>query len=148
MPQIAIAAIHGAAVGIGAELAAACDLRIGTPNAKLSLPELRAGLFFTNGVLHRLPRLIGLARASDWMLTGRMVHADELLASGFVSRLVAPDSLLATALELADHMAGYDAAATRRAKALLAQTWELDLETAMRLEVEAMAAALWRGDRH
>lgn len=141
MPQVAIAAINGAAVGIGAELAAACDLRLATPNAKLSLPELRVGLFFTNGVLHTLPRIVGLGRASDWMLSGRMVLADELLASGFVSRLVQPEDLLPAALEVAAPMATYNVAATRHARALLAQSFALDLETTLRLEVDALVTA-------
>jgi enoyl-CoA hydratase len=94
-----IAAINGFALGGGLELALACDLRVASPAARLGLPEVGLGLIPGYGGTQRLPRLIGLGRAMDLILTGRHINADEALQLGLVNR-VAEDALQ-TAKDLA-----------------------------------------------
>ena len=101
-----VAAIDGFALGGGLELAMACNARIGTPRARIGLPELALGLIPGAGGTQRLPRLIGLERAVDLMLDSSQLSADEALALGALDEVVDSDALLerakALALELAD----------------------------------------------
>lgn len=99
LPFPTIAAINGFALGGGLELALAADLRVAATGAKLGLPEVQLGLIPGYGGTQRLPRLIGMGRALDLILTGRHVPADEALSLGLVNRVV--DDALAGARELA-----------------------------------------------
>jgi enoyl-CoA hydratase len=99
LPFPTIAAINGFALGGGLELALACDLRVASKTARLGLPEVGLGLIPGYGGTQRLPRLIGMGRALDLILTGRHVNAEEALQLGLVNR-VAEDALVA-AKELA-----------------------------------------------
>jgi enoyl-CoA hydratase/carnithine racemase len=146
MPRIVVSAINGVAVGIGAELAAASDVRLAAPEARVSFPELRRALFLTNGIVHRLPRLVGLGRASDWILTGRMVESPELLATGFVSRLIDGASLVDEAVRTAADIAAQAPLAMRLAKELLNRSYELDLETTLQLERDALVRCVQSAD--
>jgi enoyl-CoA hydratase/carnithine racemase len=146
MHKAVVSAINGVAVGIGAELATASDIRLASPHARISFPEVRRALFLTNGVLYRLPRIVGLGRAADWVLSGRMVEADELLATGFVSRIVDGDSLVANALETAASLAANAPISMRLAKELLGRAYEVDLEMMLELEREALADCIESDD--
>jgi enoyl-CoA hydratase len=99
LPFPTIAAVNGFALGGGLELALAADLRVAAREAKLGLPEVQLGLIPGYGATQRLPRLIGLGRALDLILTGRHVGAEEALSLGLVNRVV--DDALAGARELA-----------------------------------------------
>ena len=99
LPFPTIAAINGFALGGGLELALAADLRVASSTAKLGLPEVQLGLIPGYGGTQRLPRLIGLGRALDLILTGRHVPADEALSLGLVNRVV--EDALEGARELA-----------------------------------------------
>ena len=92
MPVPTIAAINGYALGGGLELALACDLRVAARKAKLGLPEVGLGLIPGFGGTQRLPRIVGLGRALDLILTGRHVEAEEAYRMGLVNRL-AEDAL-------------------------------------------------------
>lgn len=146
MDKVVLCAINGVAVGIGAELAAAADVRLASPHARIAFPELRRALFLTNGIVHRLPRLVGLARASDWIFTGRMVEADELLASGFVSRLVDAPQLVDATLRIATEIAAQAPLTLRLAKELLNRAYELDLEAMLQLEQDALVRCVQSPD--
>jgi enoyl-CoA hydratase len=113
-----IAAISGYCLAGGLELALWCDLRIATETATLGYPERRWGVPLIDGGTQRLPRIVGLGRALDMILTGRLVGAEEALAMGLVNEIVAPGAHLQRALALADGLAGFPQAtmlADRRA---------------------------------
>jgi enoyl-CoA hydratase/carnithine racemase len=101
-----VAALHGAVVGGGLELAAACHLRVADDSAYFGLPEGQRGIFVGGGGAVRLPRLMGVARMTDLMLTGRVYDAAEGLAAGLVQYVVPEGQALAKALELATRVAG------------------------------------------
>jgi len=100
-----IAALKGAVIGGGLELACAAHIRVAEPSAYFALPEGQRGIFVGGGGSVRLPRLIGVARMSDMMLTGRVYSATEGSSYGFAQYLVEAGGALAKALELAERIA-------------------------------------------
>jgi len=96
-----IAALRGAVIGGGLELAGAAHIRVAEPSAYFALPEGQRGIFVGGGGSVRLPRLIGVARITDMMLTGRVYSATEGAAYGFAQYLVEQGQALAKAMELA-----------------------------------------------
>jgi enoyl-CoA hydratase len=102
-----IAAISGFCLAGGLELALWCDLRIATEASTLGYPERRWGVPLIDGGTQRLPRIVGLGRALDLILTGRMVGAVEALAMGLLTEIVAPGAHLERALGLAEGLAGF-----------------------------------------
>ena len=101
-----VAALHGAVVGGGLELAAACHIRVVDETAYFGLPEGQRGIFVGGGGAARIPRLIGVARMTDLMLTGRVYDADEGLAAGIAHYKVAAGASLDKAIALAQRIAG------------------------------------------
>ena len=102
-----IAAISGWCLAGGLELALWCDLRIATDNSKLGYPERRWGVPLIDGGTLRLPRIVGLGRALDLILTGRIIEADEALGWGLLTEVVAEGAHLDRALEIAEALAGF-----------------------------------------
>ncbi|MGZ5846331.1 MAG: crotonase/enoyl-CoA hydratase family protein [Ramlibacter sp.] len=100
-----IAALHGAVVGGGLELAAACHIRVADESAFYALPEGSRGIFVGGGGSVRIPRLVGVARMTDMMLTGRVYDAAEGERAGFAQYLVPRGEALARALALAQRVA-------------------------------------------
>src|SRR6202012_436246 len=100
-----IAALKGAGIGGGLELACAAHIRVAEPSAYFALPEGQRGIFVGGGGSVRLPRLIGVARMTDMMLTGRVYPATEGSAYGFAQYLTEADGALPKALELAERIA-------------------------------------------
>jgi len=137
-----IAAMNGIAVGVGAELALAADIRIGTDATEVMLTEVSRGLFETNGVLHFLPRVVGQGRAAHWLLTGQRIKSADLLQAGFITELLPADRLLARAHELASTIVGNAPISLRLIKQLLRRTWEVDLEAMLQYEVDGMMACM------
>lgn len=101
-----VAALHGAVVGGGLELAAAAHIRVADPSTLYALPEGQRGIFVGGGGAVRLPRLIGVARMMDMMLTGRTYGAEEGVTLGFSQYVSAPGGSFAKAMELARRIAG------------------------------------------
>jgi enoyl-CoA hydratase len=135
LPMPVIAALDGYALGGGAELAYAADIRIATPRLQIGNPETGLGIIAAAGATWRLPQIVGEARAGELLLTGRILDADTALAWGLVSALHAPDELLDAADAIADRIAGNDPLATRHTKtALLAPT---DAHPAIEAELQA-----------
>src|SRR5580693_5907237 len=102
-----IAAISGYALAGGLELALWCDLRIATASSKLGFPERRWGVPLIDGGTQRLPRIVGLGRALDLILTGRIIDTPEALSMGLLTEVVAPGKHLERALALAEGLAGF-----------------------------------------
>ncbi|KAI3459260.1 hypothetical protein Pfo_015923 [Paulownia fortunei] len=92
-----VAAVDGLALGGGLEVAMACHARISTPNAQLGLPELQLGIIPGFGGTQALPRLVGIAKALEMMLTSKPVKGEEALSLGLVDALASPDELVNTA---------------------------------------------------
>ncbi len=101
-----IAALKGAVIGGGLELACAAHIRVAEPSAYFALPEGQRGIFVGGGGSVRLPRLIGVARMMDMMLTGRVYSATEGSSYGFAQYLVEAGASLSKAMELAEKIAG------------------------------------------
>jgi (methylthio)acryloyl-CoA hydratase len=104
-PVPVIAALHGAVVGGGLELASACHIRVADETAFYALPEGSRGIFVGGGGAVRIPRLIGAARMTDMMLTGRVYNAQDGERAGFAQYLVPAGTASAKALELAIRVA-------------------------------------------
>jgi len=132
LPMPVIAAIDGHALGGGAELAYAADIRIGTPRLQIGNPETGLGIIAAAGATWRLREIVGEGRAAEMLLTGRILDAATAVDWGLVSSLYEPGDLLAAAHALADRIARNDPLATRHTKtALLAPPAahpEIDLE--------------------
>ena len=106
-PKPTIAAISGWCLAGGFELALWCDLRIAADSATLGFPERRWGVPLIDGGTQRLPRIVGLGRALDLILSGRMVGSDEALAMGLLTEVVASGRHLERALEYAEALAAF-----------------------------------------
>jgi enoyl-CoA hydratase len=106
-PKPTIAAVEGWCVAGGLEIACWCDIRIGAVGARFGVLNRRWGVPLIDGGTQRLPRIVGLGRALDLILTGRIVEHDEALAIGLVSRLVPQGEALDAALAVAEQIAGF-----------------------------------------
>jgi enoyl-CoA hydratase len=146
LPMPCIALVHGAVIGSGVEIAAACDFIVATPSASFRTPEAQRG---TVGATQRLPRILGKRLAKDLMFTGRALTADEARDAGFVTRIAA---------NLDDEMKNISAAilkapalALRLAKRTIDRGIELDPKGAREAEIEAieeqLASGQWMGKR-
>jgi crotonobetainyl-CoA hydratase len=123
-----IAAVNGYAAGGGFELALACDLVVAVPDARFSLPEVRLGLVADSGGILRLPRRMPRALATELLLTGRAIDANEAARWGLVNRVVERERLLAEARSLAAEVEAAAPLATRAVKAILAATERMTVE--------------------
>jgi len=132
-----VAAVNGAAIGAGLDLAAMCDIRIAATGATFAESFLRVGLISGDGGAWFLPRVIGFARAMEMTLTAAAIDAAQAAQWGLVSRVVAPDALMATAFEIARQIAAHPRHSTRLAKRLLRESQRVDLPAALE-----MAAAM------
>jgi enoyl-CoA hydratase len=137
LPIPSVAVINGYAFGGGLELALACTFRLATANAKVALPEIKLGLIPGYGGTQRLPRIVGLGRALDMILTGRIVEAEEAERMGLVTQVVPAGRHTERALEIAQALAQFpqDTMLADRSAAL--EGIGLTLEEGMRLESRA-----------
>lgn len=133
-----IAAISGYALGGGCELALACDLRIAGENAKIGQPEVVLGLIPGFGGIQRLTRLVGVARAKELVLTGKIVDANEAEFIGLVNRVAADRELMDQAEETARLVARQGPSAVRLAKKILNISSKLEDEL-IEADIEAFA---------
>jgi enoyl-CoA hydratase/carnithine racemase len=144
MSKPVIAAINGAAVGFGVTFTLPMDVRLAAANARLGFVFARRGVVPEACSTWFLPRLVGIARAAEWVYTGRVFDADEALAGGLVSRVIAPDALLSTArslaLEIARNTSAVSVALSRHM--LWKQLGAAHPRDAHRLDSRAMA---WTG---
>ncbi|WP_137920811.1 crotonase/enoyl-CoA hydratase family protein [Hydrogenophaga sp. 2FB] len=128
-----IAAVNGAAIGAGLDLACMCDIRVASEHAKFAESFVKLGIIPGDGGAWLLPRLIGLSRATELTLTGQMISATQAAEWNLVSRVVPHDQLLPTARELADAIAANPPHAVRLAKRLLREALHTRLDTLLEL---------------
>ena len=147
-PKPAIAAISGWCLAGGLELALWCDLRIATEDAKLGFTERRFGVPLIDGGTQRLPRIVGLGRALDMILTGRIVAAEEAERIGLVTEVVAPGRHLERALEYAEALAAFPQDTMLADRSAAIEGIGLGFEDGFRLEARAGRPTLetaWKG---
>ncbi|GEO97076.1 enoyl-CoA hydratase/isomerase family protein [Kocuria turfanensis] len=129
-----IAAVNGVALGGGNELAMSCDIRIAADRARFGLPEAGLGILPGAGGTQRLSRLVGLGRAQEMILTGRIIDAEEALRIGLVTSVVPPEELLDAALGTAGTILAKGPLAVRLAKLVVRGGAETDQRTGLLLE--------------
>ncbi len=142
LPMPSIAVVHGAAVGSGCEIAAACDFIVATPEASFRTPEALRG---TVGATQRLPRVLGKRLAKDMMFTGRALGAEEAREAGLVARIISSEKLEAFLREITSVIAKAPPQALRLAKRAIDRGVELDPKGALAAELEAIEAQLASG---
>jgi enoyl-CoA hydratase/carnithine racemase len=147
VPKVSIAAVNGFALGGGCELALACDLRYAAEDARLGQPEVRLGLIPGAGGTQRLPRLVGLGRAKDLVLTGRQVDAGEARAIGLVDRVLPAAEVYATAVADARGFARGPREALAAAKRLLDLAGRVDVVEGLAAERDAFVTLFGTEDR-
>jgi len=129
-----IAAVNGIALGGGCEICLACDIRIAAENATFGLPEVTLGLIPAWGGTQRLPRLVPRAIASEMLLTGRPINAQEAYRIGLVNKVVPQANLMATAMQMAELLSKPAPLAVRAAKQAMIQGMSLSLTDGLELE--------------
>jgi enoyl-CoA hydratase/carnithine racemase len=139
-PKPVIAAINGHAIGVGITMALPCDVRIAASGAKLGLTFAKLGILPGLGSSHLLPRLVGMGKAQELILTARVILAEEAHEIGLVNAVVAPEELMRTAREMAQRMAACDPAVLAAARRLLHRGAELGMADAMQNEQKQSAA--------
>lgn len=139
-PVPVIAAINGIAAGAGCELALASHLRIASPNASFSLPEIKLGIIPGYGGTQRLAREVGQGRALEIMLTARTVPSEEALRTGLISRLAPAAGLLPEAISLANEIAALAPLAIRACLQAVTKGTELPLHEGLALEADLFAS--------
>lgn len=145
LPIPSVALVNGYAFGGGCELALACTLRIALPNAKFGLPEVKLGLIPGYGGTQRLPRLIGVGRALEMVMTGRTVGAEEALAMGLVNRIVEPPGIQA-AKAYAREFTGHGLRALQFAREAVQRALDVSLHEGLRLEADLSTLAYRTAD--
>lgn len=143
-PFVSIARVHGAAVGLGAELAVACDLRVAAHGASFTFPEARVGMFQTNGVLSMLPRLIGRGQTRRLLLTGARVDGREAAAIGLVEVGCEDGALDAEVDNLVSGVLTAKPEAIAAVRSALGELEQAELDQALRLEVDGVLRAVVR----
>ncbi len=146
-PAVFLAAVNGAALGGGLELALACDLRIAADGAEMGLPEVSLGIIPGGGGTQRLPRAVGVARAKDLVLTGRRVSAAEALSMGLVSRTCPGHRLAEEALAMAERVAANAPVSLRQAKRAIDAGLHLPIEEGLDVEHRMYQDCLGTHDR-
>jgi len=143
---VTIAVLNGLALGGGLEMALACDLRIAASGVSLGLTESRVGAFPGAGGTQRLPRVVGVSRALQLMLTAEPVTSEYALGIGLVNEVVEPERLVARAHELAALLASRSAPALATIKRLVYQGIEMPLADALRMDRSALPGILGSAD--
>lgn len=139
LPKPTIAAIAGFALGGGLEVALCCDFRLAADNALLGLPEITLGIIPGGGGTQRLPRLVGLAAATEMLLLGKPVKAERALFIGLVHEVLPPDQLLIRAEELARRLAEIPPVAMKACKGAMRAGLNSGLKEGLRMEQAAFS---------
>lgn len=142
-----IAAVAGFCLGGGCELAMACDIRIASESAKFGQAEINIGIIPGGGGTVRLTRLVGLGKAKELVLTGRMIDASEALRINLVNQVVQDDQLMSSAMEMAKTISRHSPVALGLAKYAVQNAADADLHTARTIENTCFSLAFASEDK-
>ena len=142
-----IAAINGFALGGGCELAMACDIRIASEKAKFGQPEVGLGITPGFGGTQRLPRIVGISKAMELILTAKVIGAAEAKEIGLVSQVYAPEELMDKALELANAICANAQIAVQESKRCIRMGMQTDIATGSAFEAEAFGVCCGTADK-
>ena len=142
-----IAAVNGAAMGLGCDIAGLADIRIAASDARFGVPFLKLGIIPGDGGAWLLPRNIGYARAAEMLFTGETIDAATAERWGLVNHVVAPEALMAEALTTAGRVAAHGPQALRMAKTLLRQGRDVNFDQMLEMTA-AMQALAHLTDEH
>ena len=131
-----IAAVNGFALGGGCELSMACDIRLASEKARFGQPEVGLGITPGFGGTQRLPRIVGVSKAMELILTATTIKADEAKAIGLVNEVYAPEALMDAALEMARSFTKNAPIAVKYSKACIDRGMQMDIDDAIALENE------------
>jgi len=146
LPKPTIAAVNGAAAGLGCDLALCCDFIVASDAATFAMSYVKRGLIPDGGGMYFLPRRIGLSKAKELIYTGRTVQPDEALRLGMIDRVVPADRLLAEAQGWAAELSVGAPGAIALAKTILDQTFELSVEQVFAMGSQAQAVCYSSSD--
>jgi len=146
-PWPVIAAINGFALGGGCELALACDIRLASTKAKLGQPEVSLGLIPGYGGTQRLARLVGRGKATQLIMTGEMIRADEAYRIGLVDELCEPEELMDKAQAMANEIASKAPLAIKKAKECINGGLEMTLAEGCNLEMKKFSEVCGTNDK-
>jgi enoyl-CoA hydratase/carnithine racemase len=149
LPKPVIASLNGTTAGAGACIALAADIRIASEDAKIAFLFVKVGLSGADmGAAYLLPRVIGLAKATELLFTGDFMSAQEAKAAGLYNQVVPLDQLVETTRAFAERMASGPSFALAKTKEMLNRELDMDLETALECEAQAQAICSQHPDFH
>ena len=147
MEKPTIAAINGFALGGGCELSMACDIRIASEKAKFGQPEVGLGITPGFAGTQRLPRIVGISKAMELILTAKVIGAEEAKAIGLVSEVYPADELMPKALELANAICANAQIAVKESKRCIRKGMQTDIYTGCAFEAEAFGVCCGTEDK-
>ena len=148
MSKPVIAAVNGFALGGGCELAMACDIRLASEKAKFGQPEVGLGITPGFGGTQRLPRIVGVSKAMELILTAKTIGAAEAKAIGLVSEVYPPEELMGKAMELAEAICANAQIAVRQSKRCIRMGMQTDIQTGSAFEAEAFGVCCGTEDKN
>lgn len=136
-----VAAVFGLVLGGGLELVLCCDVRIASEDAVLGFPEINLGIMPGSGGTVRLPRIVGIVKAKEMLLTGETITAEEGLKAGLLTKVVRRDKLLEEALEVTKRLASKPKIAFGLIKRSIEKGMDMDISSALTFELNSFAIA-------
>lgn len=147
LPKPVIASLNGTTAGAGACIALASDIRLAAPSAKIAFLFVRVGLSGADmGAAYLLPRLVGLAKATEMLYTGDFISAEEAQEIGLYNRVVPAEELVDATKELATRLANGPSFALMMTKEMLNREMDVSLDTALEWEAQAQATCMQHPD--
>jgi enoyl-CoA hydratase/carnithine racemase len=147
LPKPVIASLNGTTAGAGACIALSSDIRLAAPSAKIAFLFVRVGLSGADmGAAYLLPRLVGLAKATEMLYTGDFISAEEAERIGLYNRVVPAEELMAATTELANRLAKGPGFALMMTKEMLNRELEVSLDTALEWEAQAQSLCMQHPD--
>ena len=148
LPIPTIAAVNGFALGGGCELSMACDIRLASEKAKFGQPEVGLGITPGFGGTQRLPRIVGVSKAMELILTAKTIKADEAKAIGLVSEVYPAEELMDKAMELANAICANAQIAVCESKRCIRMGMQTDIHTGSAFEAEAFGVTCGTEDKN